>query len=52
MSLRAEQFRSAALQYRLLATSLEEKLCEYEKLPVKSKDREIAADDWRVRTCE
>lgn len=45
---RAEQFRSAALQYRMLATSLEEKLCAYERLPVKSKARDLAADEWRV----
>lgn len=32
----------------MLATSLEEKLCAYERLPVKSKARDLAADEWRV----
>lgn len=47
MNARAEQFRSAALQYRMLATQLEEKLFTYLKLPEHSKERDAAATEWK-----
>lgn len=47
MNARAEQYRAAALQYRLLATQLEEKLLMYLKLPEGSLERQAAADSWK-----
>jgi len=47
MGARAEQYRVAALQYRLLATALEEKLLKYLKYPEASEEREKAAIAWK-----